>query len=758
MIVCAGIVIGLLLIMSGNVELNPGPFKKCPKCESFVATRTMNCKCGHVFIKCRQHNMTESKRVAMRMKRACESVSDTVERKMLNTICMSRKRSLETDTEVLCRRQSDRLAKRQKRMLETESEAFCRRVTNKLTMKQKRMLETDTEVLCRRQSDRLAKKQKRMLETESEALCRRETNKLTMKQKRLCEADSEAFCRKEANRLNMKYARLSESEDVAKMRKEMNRLCMRAKRLSTVSLDNVIALFLSKIRCGPDYVCTVCHRMLYKSSVILFNEDKYGEIVVQNVINKICKQTSIDGRQWICSSCHNAMCRGNMPVQCKANGLNLDEIPNELNELNTLELRLVSLRIPFMKMVALPSGKQRCIHGPAVNVPSKLDNVCTLLPRMPSEASMIPLKLKRKLRYKGHYMYDYVRPDKVMTALKWLKKNNPMYSNIDINDSWINDDLIGNSEFVNPNVNNGDDFVKNVLIDNVQNSTPMSRLTERAKGRGFGIHDVSGDGNCLFHAVSYHLPNIGIQCIDASTLRSMVVEYLRANPTVNGVHYCNFMTNDDNDDVTVVWDRFLDDLANDAWADNIAIQGLSDVLSITCSIVSSENPNVTEVAPNNDDSIGTIHFGLLEQLHYVGLDKVCEQSFDESDLIDNENVHEGDQHTRQITGAPLESCMSLENPESDSRIYSVAPAEGQKPVMFMTDEHFEAMCNPCNFPYGNGTFSTDRERKLTYHKYFNQRLLDVDGRFARDLDYLFVAQYIVEAKQILDDGNHFIWR
>ena len=36
-------------------------------------------------------------------------------------------------------------------------------------------------------------------------------------------------------------------------------------------------------------------------------------------------------------------------------------------------------------------------------------------------------------------------------------------------------------------------------------------------------------------------------------------------------------------------------------------------------------------------------------------------------------------------------------------------------------------------------------------------MLDQDGRFARDLDYLFVAQYIVEAKQIIDDRNNFIW-
>ena len=66
--------------------------------------------------------------------------------------------------------------------------------------------------------------------------------------------------------------------------------------------------------------------------------------------------------------------------------------------------------------------------------------------------------------------------------------------------------------------------------------------------------------------------------------------------------------------------------------------------------------------------------------------------------------------------------------------------------------------NPDKFRFANGTFSSERPKKLTYRNYFNQRLLDVDGRFARDLDYLFVAQYIVEAKQVLDDGNNFAWR
>ena len=76
-----------------------------------------------------------------------------------------------------------------------------------------------------------------------------------------------------------------------------------------------------------------------------------------------------------------------------------------------------------MKMVALPCGKQRAraIHGPAVNVPTDLTSVCTLLPRLPSQMQMVPMKLKRKLCYKGYYMFQYVRPAKVLAALQRLK-------------------------------------------------------------------------------------------------------------------------------------------------------------------------------------------------------------------------------------------------------------------------------------------------------------------------------------------------
>ncbi len=128
-----------------------------------------------------------------------------------------------------------------------------------------------------------------------------------------------------------------------------------------------------------------------------------------------------------------------MPAQAKANNLDLSDVPPELSDLNPLEVRLISLRIAFMKMVPHPSGRQRAIDIPAVNVPTNLKPVCTVLPRLPSQSEMVPMKLKRKMSYKGHYMYEYVRPAKILAALQWLRLSNTLYEDVQINSNWVND-------------------------------------------------------------------------------------------------------------------------------------------------------------------------------------------------------------------------------------------------------------------------------------------------------------------------------
>uniref|UniRef100_A0A1X7VYG0 DUF6570 domain-containing protein n=1 Tax=Amphimedon queenslandica TaxID=400682 RepID=A0A1X7VYG0_AMPQE len=178
---------------------------------------------------------------------------------------------------------------------------------------------------------------------------------------------------------------------------------------------------------GPDFVCTVCHRMMYSPNVVSFDRKKYSKGTPEMLQNTFRHQYECpDGTEWICLTCNRSLKRSNAPVMAKANGLGLETIPPKLECLNELELRLISLRIPFMKMVSLPSCKQRA-HEPAVNVPSNVDTVVDVLPRLPSQCELIALKLKRKLSYKDHYMYQYVRPTIVMNSLKWLKVKKPLF-------------------------------------------------------------------------------------------------------------------------------------------------------------------------------------------------------------------------------------------------------------------------------------------------------------------------------------------
>ncbi|KAJ8361678.1 hypothetical protein AAFF_G00432110 [Aldrovandia affinis] len=77
-------------------------------------------------------------------------------------------------------------------------------------------------------------------------------------------------------------------------------------------------------------------------------------------------------------------------------------------------------------------------------------------------------------------------------------------------------------------------------------------------------------------------------------------------------------------------------------------------------------------------------------------------------------------------------------------IFSVAPAQGNKPVGFFSTPKLEAMAFPVQFPTGRNTLDEVRQVKLSPSRYFNTRLFCVDTRFAKDQSYLFFAQFVTE--------------
>ena len=77
------------------------------------------------------------------------------------------------------------------------------------------------------------------------------------------------------DRARMAKNRASESMVEMVERKEQNRTRVASKRSLVVPLEKSITNFESKIKQGPEFVCTCCHRLMYKQSVVAYGRTKY---------------------------------------------------------------------------------------------------------------------------------------------------------------------------------------------------------------------------------------------------------------------------------------------------------------------------------------------------------------------------------------------------------------------------------------------------------------------------------------------------
>ena len=318
------------------------------------------------------------------------------------------------------------------------------------------------------------------------------------------------------------------------------------------------------------------------------------------------------------------------------------------------EVRLISQRIPFMKLVSLPRGKQVGIQGPAVNVPTDLDVVCEQFPRLPTECQIISLKLKRKLEYRKAYIHDYVRPEKVVKALAWLKQNNPLYKDIDINRTWCQDCEISDPELWHAMTTrqpenqfqsgNGDADVYDMAYQ---------RLKQSARKNGFRISEVPADGDCQFHAVCHYLKKNDFFSGSTQDLRTELAHFMQHNPQceANGTEYKDFLADiteqedfmnadfrqpDERDEIVAEiecpearrdarWQLYLHRLEHEKeWRDNLTLQGLAERFKVSIHIISSETENVPTHGPLNGVSKADVYIGLILQRHYVALDRYYE--------------------------------------------------------------------------------------------------------------------------------------
>ncbi|XP_062601396.1 uncharacterized protein LOC134263100 [Saccostrea cucullata] len=376
------------------------------------------------------------------------------------------------------------------------------------------------------------------------------------------------------------------SSNAKKLKKKTVKLQRAARRANLQKEEEILALFKENTFKGIDFACCCCNRLLFVNQVLKCDRQIYqkneraapvAELCIQeNCLHQCtesCPEDCSKSTLWICYTCHRKILSGTIPAEATVNNMYLEDIPRELRDLNSLEQHLIALHIPFMKVMALPQGGQRNIHGPVVCVPSDLKKA-TSLPLKHGDDLLLRVKLKRKLNYRGYFEYQFVNPNHVFTALNYLKKNNQWYKNVKIHvdTNWKKD--------------NTDE------------------------------EDIKDEGQ--------------------------------------------------------------------------------------------------EQGKATDDEI--------DEIQQVAID-TCLQ--------------------------PVDIAQEVLDHYFDD-IYNIAPGEGRNPVRMLQEPGNEAKSFPFHFPSGKFSWNEERATRITLARYFNNRLMNADDRFAKDSNYIFFSQFMSELNQVIE--------
>ena len=140
-----------------------------------------------------------------------------------------------------------------------------------------------------------------------------------------------------------------------------------------------------------------------------------------------------------CTNCLKTLKEKKFPSLSIANGLALDEIPDEL-KLTDLEEQFIAKCLIFLKVVKLPTSRMKAMKDRIINVPMSDEDVrktITSFPRSGDDSGVVAVKLKRMMGLKTCHVEEYINPPKLVKAVRVLRDlHNPFYQDIIINENF----------------------------------------------------------------------------------------------------------------------------------------------------------------------------------------------------------------------------------------------------------------------------------------------------------------------------------
>ena len=191
---------------------------------------------------------------------------------------------------------------------------------------------------------------------------------------------------------------------------------------------------------GPIFICSCCKRRLYENGVTKITpelkqkfESKNKQIYNKCIVREELVKLKINGSDhktghYICGTCKATMMTGKVPSMAEINGLQLLDIDKDCY-LTDLENNLIALNLNFQYIFSLQKSRWAATKNQMISVPvtpNTVMNTVEQLPRLPKDAGLIAVKLKRKKIYKNCHKKEFVDPRKIFKALEILKKSGTM--------------------------------------------------------------------------------------------------------------------------------------------------------------------------------------------------------------------------------------------------------------------------------------------------------------------------------------------
>ena len=239
------------------------------------------------------------------------------------------------------------------------------------------------------------------------------------------------------------------AKDPKLLKIEQNKRQEKCRKIETA--EDRLREFRNATMFGAIFLCISCHTRQFFSNVQEFTEktekelkDIWKPITLQEIIFDLNLVTKViideEGpKRYICKTCLKKLKKKTLPPMSVMNNLQLhdtdEDLKNEGNDLTELEGSLIAKLIIFQKIFLLPKSRWTALKDRTINVPVQdetINNFVKQLPRLPNEAGLIGLELKRKKEMKNVHKKQLINPTKIFRCLAKLKASgNPYYANID---------------------------------------------------------------------------------------------------------------------------------------------------------------------------------------------------------------------------------------------------------------------------------------------------------------------------------------